>query len=214
MAISDLILQLGKQSKHLEDTASALHADNDAQLKAREKELRSSLAKVKSAVDKKLAVDSEGTANRVAELQRTLSAGFEALRTDVTAHGIDTEDAVAFAVHALQEAEYLLAAAAGSDDADRIQDDEAQAAPTAEIQGGSVDVPVVKESTPADRGAAKSDTTIPTRTAANTAVAVTADKSSVKTKAPATPPKQVQSTSPKQAESKSPKKAQSKRPPE
>jgi hypothetical protein len=119
MAISDLILQLGKQSKHLEDTASALHADNDVQLKARETELRSSLAKVKSTVDQKLQADSKATATGVAELQRTLSEGFEALRADGTARGkVDAEDAIAFAVHALQEAEYLLAAVAAHDDAD------------------------------------------------------------------------------------------------
>ena len=201
MAISDLILQLGKQSKHLEDTVSAVHADNGAQLKARETELRSSLAKVKSAVDQKLQADSEATATRVAELQRTLSEGFEALRTDETARGtVDAEDAVAFAVHALQEAEYLLAAVAAQDDADP------------EIDVEAVGVAVADGVTADDSGTASNDTA--TQVAAKPAVAVTADKSGVKTKAPATSPKRAQSTSPKKAQSTSPKKAQSKRPPE
>lgn len=119
MAFSDLILQLGNQAKQLEATASAHRSDNDAQLKARETELRSSLAKAKSAVDQKLEAGSELTASRVAGLQRTLSEGFEALRTDATARGeLDAEDAIAFAVHALQEAEYLLAAGAPHTGAD------------------------------------------------------------------------------------------------
>ena len=61
MAFSDLILQLGNQAKQLEETASAHRADNDAQLKARETELRNSLAKAKSAIDQKLEAGSELT---------------------------------------------------------------------------------------------------------------------------------------------------------
>jgi ribosomal protein RSM22 (predicted rRNA methylase) len=128
MTISDLILQLGKQTKHLEKTASALHTKNDAELKVRETELRSSLAKVKSAVDEKLDTDSKVVANRVAGLQRTLSDGFQAARTDESARGkIDAEDAIAVALHALQEAEYLLTAVAARDDADNAQNGGAQA---------------------------------------------------------------------------------------
>lgn len=82
MAFSDLILRLGNQAKQLEATASTLHTDNDAELKARETELRDSLAKVKSAVDQKLEANSEVAANRLSGLQRTLSDGFEASRTD------------------------------------------------------------------------------------------------------------------------------------
>jgi hypothetical protein len=187
MAISDLILQLGKQSKHLEDTASALHADNDAQLKAREAELRSSLAKVKSTVDQNLQAGSKATATRLAELQRTLSEGFEALRTDGTARGkVGAEDAIAFAVHALQEAEYLLAAVAAHNDADP------------EIDVEAADVAVADGIATEDSGAVSSDPAVGAHDAANSAVAVTANKPTVKTKVHAT----------------STNKAQSKRPPE
>jgi hypothetical protein len=193
MAISDLILQLGKQSKHLEDTASALHADNDAQLKARETELRSSLAKVKSTVDQKLQADSKATATRVAELQRTLSEGFEALRTDGAARGkVNAEDAIAFAVHALQEAEYLLAAVAAHDDAGP------------EIDVAAANVAVADGIATDDSGAVGSDTAVATHVAADPAVTVAADQSSVKTKTPATSTKKTQSKSPKKAQSKRP----------
>ena len=119
MTISDLILQLAKQTKQLEKTASALHTKDDAELKARGTELRNSLAKVKSTVDAKLDTNSKIVADRVAGLQRTLSDGFQAVRADESARGkVDAEDAIAVALHALQEAEYLLTAAAARDDAD------------------------------------------------------------------------------------------------
>jgi hypothetical protein len=126
MALSDLILRLGSQAKDLEDSASALHADNDAKLKARASELYESLSKIKAELGQKLDADSEVAATRWAGLQRTVSDGFEALRTQAAARAgdpavqadsaatranVEAEDAIDFALHALQEAEYYLLAA-------------------------------------------------------------------------------------------------------
>jgi len=203
MAFSDRILRLGNQAKQLEETASALHTDNDAELKARETELRDSLAKVKSAVDQKLQANSEVAADRLAGLQRTVSDGFEAIRTDgTTREKLDAEDAIAFAIHALQEAEYYMLAAVARDDADPEIDVEAANVAVA----GGIDAD--------DSGELSSDTTVGTHDAANAAVAVVAKESTVKTKVPATSTGKGQSNSPGEAQSKSPRKAQSKRPPE
>jgi hypothetical protein len=170
MAFSDLILRLGNQAKHLEETASALRTENDTELKARETELRDALAKVKSALDQNVEAGSAVASNRLADLRRTLSDGFEAIRTDVAAGGKDAEETIAFAVQALQEAEYyLLASVAVGDNADTDTDVQADAAPAdaapaaaaapadaapaaaapapadAAAQGASADVPVVEE---------------------------------------------------------------------
>lgn len=143
MALSDFILRLGSQAKDLEDSASALHTDNDAKLKARASELNESLSKIKSALGQKLDADSDVAANRWAGLQRTVSDGFEALRTEAAARPanpavpadttagrakIDAEDAIDFAIHALQEAEYyLLAAVAARGETDDLAEAELDA---------------------------------------------------------------------------------------
>jgi hypothetical protein len=134
MALSDLILQLGSQAKDLEDSASALRGDNDAKLKARASELHESLSKIKVAVGQKLDSDSDAAATRWAGLQRTVSDGFEALRSEAAARTVDpaaqadtvagraqldAQDAIDFAVHALQEAEYYLLAAVAARGDDR-----------------------------------------------------------------------------------------------
>ncbi len=173
MTISDLILQLGKQTKHLEKTASALHTKNDAELKVRETELRSSLAKVKSAVDEKLDTDSKVVANRVAGLQRTLSDGFQAARTDESARGkIDAEDAIAVALHALQEAEYLLTAVAARDDA---QDGGALAGTDSGSEGDPAEVPAAEKIAPVTDDTVKQT---PAKKVAATKVVVAADHDS------------------------------------
>jgi hypothetical protein len=133
MALSDLMLRLGSQAKDLEDSASALHTDNDAKLKARARELHESLSKIKVALSQKLQADSDDAANRWAGLQRTVSDGFETLHAEAAARvadpaqadtaasqaELDAKDAIDFAVYALQEAEYyVLAALAARGDAD------------------------------------------------------------------------------------------------
>ncbi|MCU1585380.1 MAG: hypothetical protein JWM49_1936 [Microbacteriaceae bacterium] len=151
MALSDLMLRLGSQAKDLEDSASALHTDNDARLKARASELHKSLSKIKVALGQELEADSDVAANRWAGLQRTVSDGFEALRTQAAARAadpavqadtaarraeLDAEDAIDFAVYALQEAEYsVLAALAARGGADDLADAEFDA----EIDSESAD---------------------------------------------------------------------------
>jgi hypothetical protein len=133
MALSDLMLRLGSQAKDLEDSVAALRTDNDAKLKARASELRESLSMITFAFGQKVEADSDAVASRWAGLQRTVSAGFEALRTEAAARAadpsvpadtaarraeLDAEDAIDFAVYALQEAKYyVLAALAARGDA-------------------------------------------------------------------------------------------------
>ncbi|MFF1878987.1 hypothetical protein [Leifsonia sp. NPDC058230] len=139
MALSDLILQLGTQAKDLEESASALHADNDAKLKARASELHESLSKIKGTLGQRLEADSDATADRLAGLQRTVSDGFEALRAEAAARTtdpaeqagatagqaeLDAANAIDFAVHALQEAEYYLLASAAARGNDGLTDAE------------------------------------------------------------------------------------------
>ncbi|MCU1477832.1 MAG: hypothetical protein JWQ64_2525 [Subtercola sp.] len=67
MALSDLVLRLGSEAKNLEDSASALHTDNDAQLKARASELHESLLQIKSALGQTLEAGSDDPATTDAE---------------------------------------------------------------------------------------------------------------------------------------------------
>ena len=154
MALSDLILRLGSQAKDLEDSASALRTDNDAKLKARASELHESLSKVKVALGQKLESDSDAAGNRLTELQRTIGDGFEALRAEAAARTadpavkadtsaqlaqFDAEDAIDFAVYALQEAEYyVLAAVAARGGADDLAEAELDAEIDSEPADGSI----------------------------------------------------------------------------
>ncbi|MFF1633857.1 hypothetical protein [Leifsonia sp. NPDC058248] len=133
MALSDLMLRLGSQAKDLEDSVAALRTDNDAKLKIRASELRESLSMITFAFGQKVEADSDAVASRWAGLQRTVSDGFDALRTEAAARAgdpsvpadtaarraeLDAEDAIDFAVYALQEARYyVLAALAARGDA-------------------------------------------------------------------------------------------------
>jgi ribosomal protein RSM22 (predicted rRNA methylase) len=147
MAISDTIIRLGNQAKQLEETASTFRTDNDAELKARETELRKSLAEAKSAVHQKLEAESEAAANRLEGLQHTLSDGFEAIRVDGTPREkLDAEDAVDAAVRSLHDAAYyMLAAVAARDDANHVQDDVAPVESAAVIEGEATDGPVAEQ---------------------------------------------------------------------
>lgn len=124
MALSDLLLRLGAQAKDLEDSASALRTGDEARLTARADELRTALARIRFALGEKIEADTEVAAGRWATLQRTVSDGFETLRAEADAEQaeLDAEDAIEFAVHALQEAEYhVLAAVAARDIADAAE---------------------------------------------------------------------------------------------
>ncbi|HEY2643330.1 MAG TPA: hypothetical protein VGI56_06240 [Galbitalea sp.] len=146
MAISDTIIRLGNQAKQLEETASTFHAENDAEVKAREAELRDSLVNVQAAVHQKLETESEAAANRLEGLQRTLSDGFEAIRADGTAQEkLDAEDAVGNAVRALHDAAYYMLAAVAARDANQVQDDVAPVGPTPEIEAEPTDESVAEE---------------------------------------------------------------------
>lgn len=142
MAFSDTIIRLGNQAKQLEQTASTFHAEDDAELKARETELRNSLVNARAAVHQKLEAESEAAADRLEGLQSTLSDGFEAIRADGTAsEKLDAEDAVNRAVRALHDAAYyMLAAVAARDDANHVQNDVAPIDSAPEIEAESTDV--------------------------------------------------------------------------
>ena len=131
MSLSDLLLRLGSQAKDLEDSATAHQAEIDVALKTRASELHATLSKVKVAIGQQLDADTDAVSNRLTDLQRTIADGFQALRTEADARAIDpsvkprtaaqlaeldAEDAIDFALYALQEAEYFVRAAVAARD--------------------------------------------------------------------------------------------------
>jgi hypothetical protein len=128
MALSDALINLGKQAKDLEDSAAGTRQENEAKLKARADELRSSIAEAKSNMDAKVEDRSAEISGRWKQMQESVADGFDSLRKNIEARRadravaraersaenaeFDAEAAVNFAVFALQEAEYYVLAAA------------------------------------------------------------------------------------------------------
>ncbi|NEN05834.1 hypothetical protein G3T36_08105 [Diaminobutyricibacter tongyongensis] len=132
MSLSDLLLRLGSQAKDLEDSATAHQAETDIKLKTRASELHETLSNVKVAIGQQLYADTDATTTRLTDLQRTIADGFQTLRAEADTRRIDptvkprtaaqlaeldAEDAVDFALYALQEAEYFVLAAIAARDA-------------------------------------------------------------------------------------------------
>ncbi len=131
MALSDQLGKLSAQAKNLEDSASDLHAKNKAKVEARLTELRGALDQA----DVDLQADADDIGTGWSNLQKSVSDGFASIKKDADARRVehkakradraadsaelDAEDAIDFAVYALQEAEYyVLAAAYARADAD------------------------------------------------------------------------------------------------
>jgi hypothetical protein len=138
MALSDALINLGNQAKELEDSAAGARQENEAKLRARTNELRTSIAEAKSNMDTKVDEKSAEISSRWKQMQTSVADGFESLRNQAEARRadravaraertaenaeFDAEVAVTFAVYALQEAEYyVLAAAVARADADAAE---------------------------------------------------------------------------------------------
>lgn len=134
MALSDQLIKLGTQAKSLEDSASQLHAKNQAAVQARLAELRVSLDDAQV----KLAAEGSEVSAGWADLQKSVQDGFASVRKDADARRtarkvkradraadnaeLDAADAIDFAVYALQEAEYyVLTAAQARADATEVE---------------------------------------------------------------------------------------------
>ena len=124
MALSDQLTKLATQAKSLEDSAGQLHAQNQAKVQSRLADLRVSLD------DAEVQLEAEGREVSAgwAELQKSVKDGFASVKQDADARRtarkvkradhaadnaeLDAEDAIDFAVYALQEAEYYVLTAA------------------------------------------------------------------------------------------------------
>ncbi|MEF2975688.1 hypothetical protein [Subtercola sp. YIM 133946] len=138
MALSDQLSELSTQAKALEDSAASIHAENKAKAEARIAELRASLDAAKVSVDSKLDADADEIDTAWAQMQRSVSDSFASLKADADARRthrkathadraadsaeLDAQDAIDFAIQALQEAEYfVLTAAVAREDADEAE---------------------------------------------------------------------------------------------
>ncbi len=131
MALSDQLTKLSAQAKNLEDSAQDLRAKNKAKVEQRLTALRGEIDQAGVT----LGADADEVAEGWSSLQKSVSEGFanikkraEDRRVERGVHRADraadnaelyAEDAIDFAVYALQEAEYyVLAAASARADAD------------------------------------------------------------------------------------------------
>ena len=124
MALSDQLMKLSTQAKSLEDSAGELHSENQAKVQDRLAQLRVSIDDAQL----QLAADGAEASAGWADLQKSVRDGFASVKKDAetrrTAHRVkradraadnaelDAEDAIDFAVYALQEAEYYVLTAA------------------------------------------------------------------------------------------------------
>lgn len=138
MALSDQLAKLSAQAKSLEDAAAAVSSKNRAWLAQREAEVRAALDETQSATKAAVQETKDDVAAGWHDLQQSVSDGVasiknkadkrrtehKAKRADRAADNaeIDAEDAIAFAVYSLEEAEYYVLAAAQA----RIDADEAE----------------------------------------------------------------------------------------
>lgn len=135
MTLSDQLAKLSSETKELEDSVASMRDRNHVRMKARLSDLHTSLDSTRFAIATKVDQDSAALSSAWADMQKSVSAGFSALRTKVDDHHaarvvdraernadyaeLDAEDAVDFAIYAMQEAEYsVLVAAVAREDAD------------------------------------------------------------------------------------------------
>lgn len=138
MALSDQLAKLSVQAKALEDSASAAARRDKEWLARRETEVKTALEQART----EAAADAHAEADEIAagwrKLQSSVSDEFASLRESASKHHaqhqakradraadnaqLDAEDAVVFAIYALEQAEYyVLAAAQARIDADAAE---------------------------------------------------------------------------------------------
>jgi hypothetical protein len=138
MALSDQLSKLSVQAKALEDSAASIHSENKAKAEARIVELRTSLDDAQTEIDNKLDADADALDSGWAQMQKSVSDSFASLKADADARRtkrkathadrvadsaeLDAEDAIDFAIQALQEAEYfVLTASVAREDAEAAE---------------------------------------------------------------------------------------------
>ena len=138
MALSDQLTKLAEQSRALETSAADIEAKDDAKVEARLATLQQSLDLFKAQVGDDLVADGHEAADDWATMQKNVSDAFNSIHARAAAHRAtrkakhaenvaedsewDAEDAVDFAIYAIQEAEYaLLQAAEDRDTADELK---------------------------------------------------------------------------------------------
>ncbi|AYG03474.1 hypothetical protein [Gryllotalpicola protaetiae] len=152
MALSDELLKLSQQSKHLEDSVEATKTQNDARLAARKAELDLQLGAARDRLHAKAAQVADDEQAAWADAQKSVSDAFASLRSDASARRArsaakragraadeaeaDAVDAVDFAIYAIQEAEYAVLDAAVARDLAAAKAGDA-ALSTAQAEGDS-----------------------------------------------------------------------------
>jgi hypothetical protein len=138
MALSDQLTKLAEQSRALEASAADIEAKDDAKVEARLATLQQSLDAFKAQVGDDLVADGHEAADDWATMQKNVSDAFNSIHARAAARRAarkakhaeaqadesewSAEDAVEFAIYAVQEAEYaLLQAAADRETADELK---------------------------------------------------------------------------------------------
>ena len=128
MALSDQLAKLSAQAKSLEDSAAATEAKDKAKVVARKAEVEAKLNAAKAEAQAEGKADADDVAAGWQKLRAKVSGDFDTLRenagkrhaTHQAKHAdrradnaeCDAEDAIEFAIYALEEAEYYVLAAA------------------------------------------------------------------------------------------------------
>ncbi|BBZ65000.1 hypothetical protein MINS_04290 [Mycolicibacterium insubricum] len=128
MALSDQLAKLSAQAKSLEDSAAATEAKDKAKVAARKAEVEAKLNAAKAEAQAEGKADADDVAAGWQKLRAKVSGDFDTLRenagkrhaTHQAKHAdrradnaeCDAEDAIEFAIYALEEAEYYVLAAA------------------------------------------------------------------------------------------------------
>jgi hypothetical protein len=128
MALSDQLTTLAAQAKSLEDSATAWANRTDAGFDARADKLKADLATTKATLAARVDDEKDALSDGWARAQKSMSNGFDSIRATAAEHRakrvaakadhdadlaeLDAEDAVDFAIYALQEAEYSIVSAA------------------------------------------------------------------------------------------------------
>lgn len=137
MALSDALTKLAAQTKSLEASAEDVKQKNDAAVKARIVTLNTSLTETKTKASAGLEQAGDQAKSDWDAMQDSVSSTFDSLHAKAAAHRAalkekhaesvaegsewDAEDAVDFAVYAIQEAEYaVLQAAVDRETADEL----------------------------------------------------------------------------------------------
>jgi hypothetical protein len=138
VALSDQLTRLAEQSKALETSAEEVAAKDDSKVEARLATLQQSLDAFKVNLGDRLVADGHDSADGWASMQKDVSDRFNSLHAKAAARRSarkskhaetvaeesewDAEDAVDFAIYAIQEAEYaVLQAAADRDTANGLK---------------------------------------------------------------------------------------------